>query len=165
MMRFMPRQSGAGIVLSDSAVMTMDVYRQTGNKDKEAGGQLFARFDGADTVIDIATPPKWLDKRSRYRFEPSKWMQQREIAAMHAKGLHFVGDWHSHPEPIPRPSELDLASMHDCFVRSHHELRAFVLVIVGTQAGPEGFYVALIEKQAHVQLHVDATASALSFGV
>lgn len=155
MMRFSPRQSGAGILLSDSAITTMDTYRQTGKKDKEAGGQLFARFDGADTLIDIATSPKWLDKRARYRFEPSKWMQQREIAAMHAKGLHFVGDWHTHPEPIPQPSELDLSSMQECFVRSIHDLRAFVLVIVGTQAGPEGFYVTLIEKQAHIQLYFD----------
>jgi proteasome lid subunit RPN8/RPN11 len=58
-----------------------------------------------------------------------------------------VGDWHSHPEPVPRPSYLDLHSMKECFLRSKHELRNFLLIIVGNRAGPAGLYVALVSNE------------------
>lgn len=62
---------------------------------------------------------------------------------MFAHGLHYVGDWHTHPEDNPWPSPTDLDSIVDCVRRSRHELAGFLLVIVGRLDPPAGLYVAL----------------------
>lgn len=134
------------MVLTDAALAAMNRFRQTGPRDKEAGGQLFARFDGTDTVIVEATSPKWLDRRNRYGFWPNRWIQQREIRERYTRGLHFVGDWHTHPEPIPYPSQEDFRNMQECFRHSLHDLHAFVMIVVGTAQAPAGLHVTLIEQ-------------------
>lgn len=134
---------GAAIVFSSGVLATFDQFRQRSHRDREAGGQLFARFVGADTIILKATGPKLLDRRSRTKFEPNRWLQQRELRRNWDRGLHFVGDWHTHPEVRPYPSSLDLQSMKEAFLRSRHELRNFVLVVVGT-AGSVGLHVTLV---------------------
>lgn len=139
---------GPAIILSDLALATFYRFRQLSPRAKEAGGQLFARFDGTDTLLLEATPPKWLDRRNRNGFVPNRWMQQREIRNQHVLGLHFVGDWHTHPEPIPHPSHEDIFSMIDCFGQSLHDLRAFVLIVVGTEPVPNGLYVAIIDGRS-----------------
>jgi proteasome lid subunit RPN8/RPN11 len=47
--------------------------------------------------------------------------------------MHFVGEWHTHPEPHPAPSSLDLSSAREAFVTSIHELNFFVSIIVGNE--------------------------------
>ncbi len=151
-LRFVLKQGGPAIVLSQSVLDTMNRYRQTSLQHKEAGGQLFAQFIGADTVIVEATPPTQLDRRSRSRFWPNRLLQQREIRDRYKKGLHFVGDWHTHPESVPYPSSDDTQSMMECFKLSVHELQAFVLVIIGLNPAPEGLHVALIHGKVMKQL-------------
>lgn len=150
--RYALSPSGPAVIITDAVLATMDHFRQTRPRDKEAGGQLFAQFDGVDTIIIEATPPKILDRRTRYTFKPNRWLQQREISERHRRGYHFVGDWHTHPEPIPHPSQDDIRNMRECFCCSRHDLRAFIMVIVGTMPVPEGLYVALIERNAVRQL-------------
>lgn len=137
----------SAVILSEDAIAVMIRFRQKGFMDKEGGGQLFAKFDGRNTIIMEATSPKPLDKRTRYGFIPSRWMQKLEIKAQHKLGNHFVGDWHTHPEPVPSPSGEDINSMVDCFRKSHHELKAFLMVIVGTAEPPEGIYVCLVDAK------------------
>jgi len=134
------------VVLTDVAISTMIRHRQKSFEDREAGGQLFARFEGSNTVIVAATEPKPLDIRSRYGFVPSQWLQRLEIKDQHKEGKHFVGDWHTHPQRVPVPSDADIKSMVDCFRKSHHELKAFLMVIVGSAEPPEGFFVCLVDR-------------------
>lgn len=159
--RYTLPQEGPALILSDPVLATFDRYRQLSPRANEAGGQLFAQFNGADTLVLEATPPKWLDRRSRSGFVPNRWIQQREIRERYAHGLHFVGDWHTHPEPVPRPSHDDIYSMIDCFGCSLHELRAFVLVIAGTRPAPEGLYVAIVDRSSTKQLKLDKTNQCL----
>jgi integrative and conjugative element protein (TIGR02256 family) len=139
------RASGeSSVLITDAALSAMFAFRQAKARDKEAGGQLFAHFDGSDVVIVEATPPTFLDRRSRYNFKPNGFLQRREIRKKHATGLHFIGDWHTHPETIATPSGDDLTSMQDCFRRSRHDLTGFVLIVVGIAPPPEGWYVGLV---------------------
>lgn len=144
MLRYSIVSGGPAIILTDDMLAVFDRYRQRSHRDKEAGGQLFAKFEGTETVIVDATVPSLLDRRNRTRFEPNQWLQQREIRAKRDQGLHFVGDWHSHPEAVPRPSYVDLHSMRECFACSMHDLRNFVLIVVGTAPAPTGLYVGLV---------------------
>lgn len=142
--RLSPAGTEYSLVLTDPALAMMLCYRQVRVQDKEAGGQLFARFDGRDVVVVEATPPKLLDYRTRHSFHPNRFLQRKEIMSFYRKGLHFVGDWHTHPEPMPSPSADDIAGIKDCFQRSTHDLAAFVLLIVGTDQPPLCFYASLV---------------------
>jgi len=135
---------GPYVILAKSVIETISRYRQLSKDDNEAGGQLFAVFEGSDTQIVEATEPKMFDKRSRCGFVPSRFIQKIEIKSRHKEGKHFVGDWHSHPEPIPTPSDLDLNSMADCFRKSRHELLSFLMIIIGTSNPPKGLFVCLV---------------------
>jgi integrative and conjugative element protein (TIGR02256 family) len=150
--RFTEKPGGPVIVLTDEALSAMHKYRQLNSAAKEAGGQLFAKFEGVDTLIVEATRPKILDKRSRYEFKPNRLLQQLEIYHRYRQGLHFVGDWHTHPEKNPSPSIRDINDMAECFHLSTHNLRAFVMVIMGTVPTPEGLYVALVRGKSIVHL-------------
>jgi integrative and conjugative element protein (TIGR02256 family) len=161
MLRYTLPHGGPALILSDPALATFDRYRQLSPRAKEAGGQLFAQFDGADSILLEATHPKWLDRRSRNGFVPNRRMQQREIRERYARGLHFVGDWHTHPEPIPRPSHDDIYGMIECFGHSVHDLRAFVMVIAGTRPAPEGLYIAIVDRNSAKQLKLDKTNQCL----
>lgn len=131
------------IVLGEAVLAHLDRHRQSRPGDTEAGGQLFARFVGNNVLVDVATGPRPTDGRGRFRFLPNRPAERREIGRMHRAGLHYVGDWHTHPETHPTPSGTDIRSMTDMFRRSRHDLAAFVMVIVGTAMPPAGLFVGL----------------------
>jgi integrative and conjugative element protein (TIGR02256 family) len=151
-MRFVEEVGGPGIILTDEALSSMFEYRQLGPTAKEGGGQLFAKFAGADTIIVEATTPKLLDKRTRRGLKPNRMLQRIEIWDRHKKGLHFVGDWHTHPEEVPRPSWKDIEDMAECYLLSTHTLRAFIMIIIGTEPGHQGLYAALINQRGTINL-------------
>jgi proteasome lid subunit RPN8/RPN11 len=74
---------------------------------------------------------------------------------MHSKGLHFIGDWHTHPEGIPRVSPSDLHSIRRAFEQSKHHLNGFVLLIAGTAAFPLGLFLSLYDSQSETAIHPD----------
>lgn len=143
---------GPFVLITDEAIASMIRHRQKSLNDKEAGGQLFAKFEGDNAIIVEATEPKPFDKRSRYGFIPSQWLQRQEIKSKYKQGKHFVGDWHTHPQPLPSPSGDDKESMIDCFRKSRHELKAFLMVIVGSAEPPENLYVCLVDGSGIAKL-------------
>src|SRR3546814_8042190 len=76
-----------------------------------------------------------MDRRTRTSYIPDRRAEQAEIFDRHARGLHYVGDWHTHPERYPQPSSPDAQSIAECVAKSTHQLNGFVLIIVG-QAEP-----------------------------
>jgi integrative and conjugative element protein (TIGR02256 family) len=122
-------------------------HRQVRSGSPEAGGMLFARISASEVSIVEATEPQVSDRRSRFRFWPCTSAQQRTINAKFDAGLHFVGEWHTHPEPRPQPSGLDLDSMEQCYLKSRHELKALVMVILGTEPIPAGLWISLHNKR------------------
>ncbi len=127
-------------------------YRQIRPWHKEAGGQLFAELESSRIVVVEATGPRRTDRRTRMTYVPDRAAERREIADMRLKGLHYVGDWHTHPEKFPVPSWPDDTSMADCFARSTHNLNAFVLVVVGTAKAPDGLSVAIHNADTSLRL-------------
>lgn len=118
-------------------------HRQITSRKFEAGGQLFARFVLTDIIIVEATGPRRLDRRTRFSYRPHRPSEQREIDNRHKKGLSYIGDWHTHPERIPHPSNIDRSSMQDIFSKSVHKLNVFVLAVVGTSDVPDGLSVLI----------------------
>ena len=81
---------------------------------------------------------------------PDRYAEQMEIDYWHQKGLHYVGDWHTHPESVAQPSAADIQSIRDSFSKSRHSLHGFLLVIIGTAKLPTGLYVSL--NNAEIEL-------------
>lgn len=144
--------SGQALILTDVVLSHFRRHRQTGWRTPEAGGQLFARIDACEVVVVEATGPRGTDRRTRTTYIPDRAAEQAEIVARHAAGLQYVGDWHTHPVREPCPSGRDLDSMAECFVKSTHQLNAFILVIAGIAHPPDGLYVGLHDGTAHHRL-------------
>jgi integrative and conjugative element protein (TIGR02256 family) len=131
------------VLLSASALAHFRKRRQLKCLSKEAGGQLFADLSipGRITVLE-ATGPRSTDRCSVFSYRPDRTAERLEIADRYKRGLHFVGDWHTHREDNPRPSSTDIRSMAEMFRESGHSFPGFLMVIVGRKDGPEALYVS-----------------------
>jgi integrative and conjugative element protein (TIGR02256 family) len=130
----------------------LERHQQLRPGDTEAGGQLFGRLAGNKVTIELATGPRPIDVRTRYSYQPDRRAEQREIDDSHRESLLFLGDWHTHPEPLPSPSRQDLRSICEAFKKSTHHLNGFLLVIAGTQRLPLGLYIAVHSDKEVVRL-------------
>lgn len=119
------------IVFSDRVIKHMMSNRQRAFWQTEAGGQLFAYLTPFEVHVVDATGPRQTDKRTRTSYIPDRRAEQREIDARFRSGLIYVGDWHTHPEADPHPSNRDISSISECFAKSQHRLSGFLLVIIG----------------------------------
>jgi integrative and conjugative element protein (TIGR02256 family) len=142
------------------ALSTLDAHRQRRIYHREAGGQLFARVKGSEWEIVHATGPRSRDRRSRFSFWPHRASEQQEIFEQHARGYDYVGDWHTHPEDHPTPSNSDLMSISGLVRESKHHLPGFLLLIVGRKPYPEGLWASFhsvggMSKTA-VNMHFEA---------
>ena len=108
------RRLGGGIFeISESASRVLAEHLQKGERADEAGGMLLGRhiLDSGDFVVDRATTPQPEDTKSRYRFFRAKSPGQRTVNAVwHASHgtENYLGEWHTHPEDSPTPSQVDL---------------------------------------------------------
>ncbi len=139
--------TGQRIIFTDAVLGHFRKHNQSRIWRKEAGGQLFARFELPDIIVEEATGPRLCDLRTRFSFRPNRTAEQREIDNRHKKGLHFIGDWHTHPEEIPQPSHLDIASMQETVAKSVHNLNGFLMVIVGTKEFPSALSISLCDGE------------------
>ncbi len=141
-------ESGQVLTLEQTVLDHFARWRQSDSKMPESGGQLFGSVQGQSVKLIRATGPRKSDRRGRFFFIADRFAERREISTLHELGLHYLGDWHTHPEAFPAPSGIDLSSMADLFVRSKHDLNAFLMVIVGTADFPKGLHVSLHEANA-----------------
>jgi len=143
---------GQLIAINSNVLKHFLKHRQTSSTTSEVGGQLFARFSPDRLCIRVATGPANEDQGGRFWFKPNQKRQNDEIQKLFKEKLHFIGDWHTHPEPTPTPSVTDLKSMQDCFNKSRHQLKSFVMVIVGQADFPEGLWVSIHNKRGFHRL-------------
>lgn len=129
-------------------------HKQLSENSLEAGGQLFAHFNSKEVIISKATGLRENDKRGRFFFWPNRKKENSEVKALFQKGFHYVGDWHTHPEPVPTPSDTDLKNISECYNKSKHNLQYFIMVVVGTAPFPNGIHVSLNSKNIHRKLHI-----------
>lgn len=152
-LKFEIGQSSQRLVLSRAVLRHFQKHQQNGASSLEAGGQLFARLSALpEVIIEQATGPRPSDFRTRTLYIPDRSAEQPEIDHWHKKGLHYVGDWHTHPEGIPNPSADDTDSIRESFVKSKHTLHGFLLIIVGTTPFPNGLYISLNNANSELLL-------------
>lgn len=145
-------KSAQRLVINASVLNHFLAHQQIDPASLEAGGQLFAQFSDEAVTISEVTGPRTADRRSRFSYTPSRAEEQKEIDEMHRHGFHFVGDWHTHPEPVGKPSGFDTLTIQDAVAKSQHHLNGFVMVIVGNDSLPTALHVSLNTAIDHLQL-------------
>lgn len=95
------------VVFEPKAFQTIRRYVQILPWTKEAGGQMFGRIDDSRIIVTEVTTPSTKDKRTRTSFVLDVPTANAEAAERFSRGLHYLGDWHTHPEDTPAPSKSD----------------------------------------------------------
>jgi integrative and conjugative element protein (TIGR02256 family) len=134
-MRFR-RPNGGIIEFSESASEMMREYRQIEPNASEAGGMLLGRLinEADDVVIDEITGPSDADQRGRYFYKRSKVPAQHYINTAWKESQrtrNYLGEWHSHPEDDPRPSNQDSDNWRRIIREATYEQESLIFVIVG----------------------------------
>lgn len=120
--------------LGPDAVTAMRRYEQHAPDALEAGGLLLGRYlrNAHDLVVDFVTEPMPGDERSRFGFYRAAEAHARATSdAWDRSGgtCVLLGDWHTHAEPDPTPSEVDLDNWRKMLRESEPgEARFFVIV-------------------------------------
>ncbi len=140
------------LIIKGSVLAHLDRHRQRSASDKEAGGQIFASYERGTITIRQATGPYDTDDRSRYRFTPDRSLEKRDLRKWFRKRRHYIGNWHTHPEAVPKPSRVDVKNTRARFIESDTQLLAFTMIIVGLSSFPEGLWVSLIDATGHTVL-------------
>lgn len=133
---------------SPECLAIFESNRQKSCLSREIGGQLFARFCVDVIRVEAVTITKGRSKRSRFGFWPDRSAERADIKTMFEQGLHYIGDWHTHPESNPSPSFEDKTKMLEIYRQSTHELAYMLMVIVGLAAFPQGLFVGAVDTTA-----------------
>lgn len=100
----------------------------------EAGGVLHGKRlkNGSIIITDITTPQigdiqkRLLFKKNReihQQLSNEKWIESNKFSIA-------LGEWHTHPEAVPTPSNVDKKSWR-LNVSKQHDDRVYVFIIVG----------------------------------
>jgi len=116
----------------DEALNQLKKYQQK-NKELESGGILLGEIyiQSSKVIIKEVIVSKKA-KRSLFGVKVNKKeMQQILEKKRHESGytLYYIGDWHSHPEPIPTPSITDKLS-YTKIVKKVKILTNFVVFLI-----------------------------------
>lgn len=137
-MRFR-RPDGTVLVIGTSALSTMLRFRQVKCLAPEAGGVLLGRhlLDVPHVVIDEVTVPTKRDGRLWAFFRRDHTDHQQVIDARWAASrgtCQYLGEWHTHPEPVPHASSVDTADWRRRLRTDVFDGDSLLFLIVGTSA-------------------------------
>jgi integrative and conjugative element protein (TIGR02256 family) len=144
------RPDGTRFEVCIAAWPVMQGFIQHANDATEAGGVLLGRHlrDGSAIVVDTVTVPMAGDRGARTRFHRAQRRHQAAIDAAWAASegtCTYLGEWHTHPEPVPTPSSVDWADWHRRLLQdSYTEPLFFIIVGITTTRAWEGRRLDLI---------------------
>lgn len=130
------RLNGGAFELSKQVLTILSDHRQVSAMANEAGGLLLGRMiEGSrDVVVDELTVPDVNDRRGRFFFFRHQTSAQRKVTAAwneSGKTRNYLGEWHTHPEDIPSPSNQDLKDWFRIVQKSSYEQESLFFVIAG----------------------------------
>lgn len=133
------------LIIDSSVIQKFIQYQQNTQNDYEAGGLLLGRHlkDCSHLAVDYISEPQRGDKRSRYGFFRGKWHQKTAHKYWESSNgtCTYLGNWHTHPEPYPTPSQTDITDWLNVLKNDIYEGNHLYFIIVGTReiACWEGF--------------------------
>lgn len=135
------------------ALAILDHFTQRGKSQPEAGGIIMGKLVGDEIQVMRLSVPTGLDKASRFNFERHVLSAQIVIdyEFYNSNGeMVYLGEWHTHPEPHPTPSETDRKMIRQQYQNKGRKTDFLLLVIQGT----ESRYVGIIEN-GHLKTYAE----------
>lgn len=113
-------------------------YKQNISAKPEAGGVLLGRFilNSRNVIIDEITTPTAKDKSTRvYFLRDADSHQELITSAWQRSGgtCNYLGEWHTHPEPVPSPSRQDIRNWKNILKNGIYSSNRLFFAIVGYQ--------------------------------
>lgn len=144
--------TGARLVtLTDQVTEQIQSFTKPPEADLEAGGILLGSYRGPHVEILQCTTPMRKDARTRFGFVRRDAGHQRAAdAAWRTSGrtVIFVGEWHTHPEDYPRPSNVDRTTWAEQMRKRQRDTLIFLI------AGRATFYCDLGQNNRLVNMTV-----------
>ncbi len=131
--------------LSDTIISLLNMYKQDKSHKKESGGIILGSVaNNYNVYISKLSFPSNFDKNNRTSFERDKKIAQILIDyEFHNSGgkIIYLGEWHTHPEKIPRPSSVDTNMIKEQY-RNNLINDDFLILLIG---GLDGFYLGVYD--------------------
>lgn len=105
--------NGHLVVITEHVLAVLEKYKQTEMQDNEAAGVLLGEKRGQHIVVTDLSEPGFGDLRQRNLVDrQGKHHQQKVDGCFQLSGgtVNYVGEWHTHPEDFPQPSQQDRSS-------------------------------------------------------
>ena len=124
---------GRRVTVDDEVAGIWHGHRQTAASAAESFGVLMGTtsVDRREIWIEGVTTPMAHDRRSRFAFALRDLGHQRAVCGKFASsggsGI-YLGTWHTHPEPVSKPSRTDRKDWAACLRANLGRPLAFVLV-------------------------------------
>lgn len=121
------------VTLRAKVLEVLQKHVQHNGSDVESGGILLGHVRGENLEIIEATVPTMWDKRMRFLFERMPFGHQllAHESWSESNGIvRYLGEWHSHPEDWPSPSQLDLLEWKK-LAKKRKDNRPMLALIVG----------------------------------
>ena len=124
---------GRRVTVDDEVAGVWHVHRQTVATASESFGVLMGTtsVDRWEIWIKAVTTPMPRDRCSRFSFALRDPGHQRAVSRKFASSdgsAIYLGTWHTHPEPVPTPSRIDLNDWVTCLRANRGRPLAFALV-------------------------------------
>lgn len=141
------------ILLHTEPLAILEKFTQYRPKAPESGGVILGKIINGQINIMRLSVPTSLDRCSRFNFERHKTSAQiiLDYEFYNSNGqMVYLGEWHTHPEPIPSPSGTDLRMIESQFKNNDLRTDFLILMIKGTK----GMYFRLVEKKGFQELRI-----------
>lgn len=130
------------VVLSPGVINLFESYKQTGNK-KEKGGVLLGYRNKKNIRIIRASIPTRYDKSNKFNFTRNKKSAQLFInyEFLNTNGqIIYLGEWHTHPEENPNPSQTDIDMIKIQFEKNEINEDFLIMLIVGIDSNYVSYF-------------------------
>lgn len=145
------RKNKVELCLSENVINIFTDYKQLKSRSKESGGILLGQTEKNKFYITRVSLPNKFDKQSRYSFVRNKDIAQiiSDFEYFNSeKKTIYLGEWHTHPEPIPTPSNTDLSMIKEEFKKAKNIQNFLFLVIQGQKE----LYIGLYDGKQLIQM-------------
>ncbi|CAM3435621.1 Mov34/MPN/PAD-1 family protein [Sphingobacterium prati] len=141
------------IVIHRGPLDILERFTQNGAKAHEAGGIIVGKIINEQINIIKLSVPSRMDKSSRMSFDRNKDSAQiiLDYEFHNSNGqFTYLGEWHTHPEPFPTPSNTDLQMLKQQFKNNRIMTDFIILLIKGTK----GIYLRVLDKYGFHELRI-----------
>lgn len=134
------------IQIANTALQFIASTIRSSNPRLETGGALFGPPDGS-RVVHAVGPGSMAEHGPRFFRRDLAFTQQEAERLYQADGSQWIGEWHTHIDAPPTPSDVDLHTYVKHVTDRDLGFTRFVALIIAT-SGPEATLAAwLLERQ------------------